>query len=141
MRIKPEYFILALIVVISLCYILGNREIENQDQLGTNSSLINITPDKLQDSISMGMSFVLFYQPNSDVCKNMECKLNRLALEKGKMVRFNTVNIKDENDVTDKYNISGTPNILLFKNGQEYKRIMGIVPFSNLEMIYERDLK
>mgnify|MGYP000941347874 CR=1 FL=1 len=141
MRIKPGYFILALIVVISICYILGNREINNQDQSGTNSSLINITPDKLQDSISVGISFVLFYQPNSDVCKNMEYKLNRLALEKGKMVRFYTVKIKDENDITDKYNISGTPNILLFKNGQEYKRIIGVVPFSNLEMIYERDLK
>lgn len=141
MRIKPGYFILALIVVIPICCILENREINNQDQSETNSSLINITPDKLQDSISMGISFVLFYQPNSNVCKNMEYKLNRLALEKGKMVRFYTVNIKDENDITDKYNISGTPNILLFKNGQEYKRIMGVVPFSNLEMIYERDLK
>lgn len=127
MRIKPGYFILALIVVIPICCILENREINNQDQSETNSSLINITPDKLQDSISMGISFVLFYQPNSNVCKNMEYKLNRLALEKGKMVRFYTVNIKDENDITDKYNISGTPNILLFKNGQEYKRIMGVV--------------
>lgn len=136
MRIKPEYFILALIVIVSICYIPENREINNLDHSETISYLINITPDKLQDSISVGISFVLFYQPNSNVCKNMEYKLNRLALGKGEMVRFYTVNIKDENDITDKYN-----NILLFKNGQEYKRIMGVVPFSNLEMIYERDLK
>lgn len=141
MRIKPRHFILALIVVILFCCILENREIENQDQSEINPSLRNITPDKLQDSISKGICFVLFYQPKSDICNNMESKLNRLALEKGKMVRFYSVNIKDEKDVTDKYNISGTPNILIFKNGQEYKRIMGVVPFSNLEMIYKRDLK
>lgn len=76
MRIKPKHFILALIVLISLCYILRSREIENQDQSGINSSLINITSDKLQDSISEGISFVLFYQPNSDVCKNIEYKLS-----------------------------------------------------------------
>lgn len=128
MRIKPEYFILALIVIVSICYIPENREINNLDHSETISYLINITPDKLQDSISVGISFVLFYQPNSNVCKNMEYKLNRLALGKGEMVRFYTVNIQAENDITDKYNISGTPNILLFKNGQEYKRIMG-APF------------
>ena len=83
MRIKPKHFILLLIVLSSLCYILGNREIENQDQSGINSSLINITSDKLQDSVSKGVSFVLFYQPNSDACQNMEYKLSRLALEKG----------------------------------------------------------
>lgn len=141
MRIKPRYFILALIVLISFCYILGNREIENQNQLEINPSLISIAPDKLQDSISMGISLVLFYQPNSEICKNMEYKLNRLALKNGKTTRFYRVNVKDEKNVTDRYNISGTPNILLFKNGQEYKRIMGVVPFSNLEMIYERDIK
>ncbi|MFR9166815.1 MAG: thioredoxin domain-containing protein [Dysgonomonas sp.] len=129
MRIKPEYFILALIVVISLCYILGNREINNQDQSGTNFSLINITPDKLQDSISMGISFVLFYQPNSDVCKNMEYKLNRLALEKGKIVRFYTVNIKDENDFADKYNISGTPNICYLRTDKNTSELWVLSPF------------
>lgn len=116
MRIKPGYFIFAQIVVIYLRYILGNREINNQDPSGINPSLINITPDKFQDSTSMKISFVLFYQPNSDICKNMEYKLNRLVFQKGKMVRFYTVNIKDENNVIYKYNISGTSNILLFKN-------------------------
>lgn len=91
MRIKPKHFILALIVVISLCYILGNREIDNKDQLEINPSLINIAPEKLQDSISKGICFVLFYQPNSGICKNMEYKLNRLALKKGKTIRFYTI--------------------------------------------------
>lgn len=42
---------------------------------------------------------------------------------------------------TGKYNISGVPSILLFRNGKEYKRIMGIIPAYNLKMIYERDIK
>lgn len=141
MDLKPGHFILALIILISFCYILEYLEIENKDQLEINPSLIKITPDKLQDSISGEVCFVLFYESNSGICKNMEYKLNRLAWEKHNKVRFYKINIKDKRDIAEKYNISGTPNILLFKNGHEYKRIMGVVSFSNLEMIYQRDIK
>lgn len=141
MRIKPVYFVLALVIFFAVCYFVGNNQLDENNMSVDNSYLIHVTPDNISDSISGKTCIVLFYISNSDVCKNMEYKLNQLAMSKDETIPFYTVNVDNEIKTIDKYNISGVPSILLFRNGKEYKRIMGVIPAYNLKMIYERDIK
>lgn len=141
MRITPGYFILALLALFLFCYLLSNNELYKTKYTEYNSSLINITSDKIPQCISKGHSLILFGDPNSILCKNMEYKLDILAKEKDKNISFYIVDIESEKSIVYKYHISGIPSILIFKDGKEYKRIFGIVPLDNLRMIYERDMK
>lgn len=141
MRIKPIYFIVAFAILVSACYFIGERQLF-KDQIPVNNlHLIFVAPNDISDSISDKTCAVFFYIPNSDICKNMEYKLNSLDINKGKYIPIYAINMDKETTIADKYNISGVPCILLFKNGQEYKRIMGVVSAYNLRMIYERDAK
>lgn len=81
---------------------------------------------------------VIFYQEYSDVCNKMMDNISKLSRDD---VKFYRVNVNDHPEVYKKYNISGVPSTLLFKNGQETDRIMGVVPVTNLEIIYKRATK
>lgn len=142
MRIKPEYFVFAIIVLVSVCYFLGNKQLGINNKSVDHSYLIDIMPDKFSDSISARTCFVLFYVPDSDICKNMEYELNLLAGNcKDNSIYFYSINVENEIGLTERYKISGVPTILLLKNGYEYKRIMGVISSFNLKLIYERDCK
>ena len=56
-------------------------------------------------------------------------------------IKIYKVNVDRYPELIDKYNISGVPSVLIFRKGIEDKRIMGVVPYSNLEMIYKRQIK
>lgn len=56
-------------------------------------------------------------------------------------IRIYKVNVNRYPHLIDKYNISGVYNILIFSNVIGNKRIMGVVSYSNLEMIYKRQIK
>ncbi|MFV0328489.1 MAG: thioredoxin family protein [Dysgonomonas sp.] len=81
---------------------------------------------------------VIFYQENSEVCNKMMHNISKLSRDD---VKFYRVNVNEHPDIYKKYNISGVPCTLLFKNGQEIDRIMGVVPVTNLEIIYKRATK
>lgn len=135
------HFVFTLVILVFICYYEGNRELDENRISIKNSHLIPVTPSSISDSISGKICIVFFYVSKSDVCRNMESKLNLLALSKGTAIPFYAVNMDNEIATIDKYNISGVPTILFFKNGKEYKRIMGVIPTSNLKMIYDRDIK
>lgn len=66
----------------------------------------------------------------------MSGKLSKIAYEYQGDVRFYKVNLDKYTDLNAKYNISGVPNIFMFENGEEIRRIMGVVFEHNLRKIY-----
>lgn len=140
-RLRPQHFVLALISLILFCHIQGNNMLKEKFQEAESSQLIDIGPESITDTISKGTCFVLFYTPGSALCLNMEQKLNKIASNRMESAGFYKVNISDSETIADRYNISGIPNILIFKDGKEQNRVMGIVPYSNLEMIYKREIQ
>lgn len=51
---------------------------------------------------------------------------------------FYEVDISQDKNLDIQYNISLVPLLIIFKEGKEQQRIMGIVPVSNMEMIRDR---
>ncbi len=133
---------MAFIILLVLCQLVSNNNRANEEPPLYDSSLIQIDSLSFFSSIRSGVCFVLFYKPNSIPCENMEKKLDRLAKDRTKQNHFFKINTADRcNFITNQYNVSGVPNILIFKDGKEKKRIMGIISYSNLEMIYQREIK
>lgn len=133
--IKPFHFILMFIGLTIVVWVISDN---NRSLLTTEGKLTDIDNIFFQDSLVLrDYSLVLFYVDSSDVCRKMEENLIRLKNETG-YTHIHKINADLYPDLVHKYNISGVPNILLLKKGIDHGRIMGVVSFSNIKMIYNR---
>ena len=57
-----------------------------------------------------------------------------------KEVKFAKINIDDNRELTDKYNVASIPCLVIFKNGKEVKRSLGAMSLVSLKNTYEQYL-
>ena len=58
-------------------------------------------------------------------CKMIAPELEKLAAEKNEQLRIGKLNVDDNRDTAMKYSISSIPTLLLFKNGEIVKKLIG----------------
>ncbi len=60
-------------------------------------------------------------------CKMIAPELEKLAAEKNEQLRIGKLNVDDNRETAMKYSISSIPTLLLFKNGQIVKKLIGVM--------------
>lgn len=136
-RFKVWHFCLLFVLLISGINIWAVIE-TNKNSNDINGEDIHIEELKDMSYIntdSSGVISIIFYQENSDVCNKMMSNINKIS---DINLKFYKLNINNHLDIYTQYNISGVPCTLIFKDGKEINRIMGVVPVTNLEIIYKR---
>ena len=73
-----------------------------------------------------------FYADWCGPCRMLRPTLEALSEERAD-VRFAAVNIDENPDLADEFDISSIPCVILFKNGAEADRSIGLVPKEALE--------
>ena len=73
-----------------------------------------------------------FYADWCGPCKALRPILEELSGER-EDVKFVSVNIDDEDELADEYDVSSIPCVMVFKNGQEAARSIGIKPKDAIE--------
>lgn len=67
------------------------------------------------------------------------CKMLRPILEevakKNDSVKFISVNIDDEDELAEDYNVSSIPCLVVFENGEEKARSIGLIPKEEVEKL------
>lgn len=53
-------------------------------------------------------------------------------------LKVTRVNIDDEEELAEKYNVSGIPCLVFLKDGKEVAREVGVMPLKKLEKVYEK---
>jgi len=133
-RFKPYYFILAFVLVIITISITGRIKLKNVPEAGNDEKLEELTSSLFKEVTQKNVvTGILVYSDNSDLCNKLEYRLYHLRNEI--QTEFYKINIADH---PEKYNISGTPSLLFYKNGYEIKRAMGMINESNLRLITKR---
>ena len=56
--------------------------------------------------------------------------------EKYPEIKVAKVNVDEENELANKYHVSGIPTLLLFKNGEVAKRSVGVVPIEDIVAMF-----
>jgi len=69
-----------------------------------------------------------FWAPWCGPCRMMGPILEELSEEYEGKVKFCKVNVDDEGELAQEYNIVSIPSIMLFKNGEIVNRSVGAVP-------------
>lgn len=131
---KAWHFALLIILFFVLTCIISENKVQKMPTLEKANNLAE-WPDSISNE---GVHFVLFYERNSDACKKVRYNLNLLAEQTSTNVTFLEIDIDNYPEYCEKYNISGIPNVLIFKNCTECGRIMGIVSLENMMLICNR---
>lgn len=140
--IKGIHFIILIIVFTVILYIVGNIHLVVSTSPITKDVMIELNETNFSDSIDQdSLCLVLFYTAESKSCNRMLNTLSKFAAEQVNKINIYKVDANKYPQVSYKHNISGSPSILIFKNGKEANRIIGVVSLSNLKMIYKRHLE
>lgn len=82
--------------------------------------------------VKKGLVLVDFWAPWCAPCKMIAPTLNEIAEEESDKITIGKVNVDENNPISQKYNIRNIPTLILFKDGKEIKRIMGVKPKKTL---------
>jgi len=138
-RFKSWHFVLVLVILIVATGFIGSSYVSNISDGDNIGNLTEITDDNFLENMTYDVNLVLFYSPDSDPCKKMEQNINEIASEETtKNKGFYKIDANKYPALFSQYNIPGIPSTLMFNKKGEVKRIVGVVPVSNLKMILKR---
>lgn len=141
LKAKDSHFIVLITLLTIFIYIYGRADMRGQSPDHIASCLSELDDHSFKDSISSGICFVLFYMENSQPCAKEIFLLNQIAKESSQTASFFKIDVEKYPKCSDNYKVSGAPSILIFDNGKEKRRIMGVVSLRNIEIIYDRYAK
>ena len=72
-----------------------------------------------------------FYAEWCGPCKMMSPIIDKIA-EENETVKVGKLNVDDAQDIAMKYNVMSIPTIIIFKNGTEFKRFVGVTSKSEI---------
>ena len=138
-RFKTWHFVLLFVLFFILVNIMGLISINgNSYSIENEIAQIEEIYDLSEIENSTEIVSIIFYKEDSNICGKMMHNINQLTSRNSKFYRSE---VTKNSELYKRYNISGVPCTLILKNGEEISRIMGLVPTSNLEIIYSRIAK
>ena len=95
------------------------------------------TQENFKELISEGVSLVDFNADWGVPCQMMKPVVEELA-EKVSEVKFISVNVDDEEELSEEYEVSTIPCLVLLKDGKEVAREVGVISPKKLEKMVRR---
>ena len=109
-------------------------------QGGNDMSVKHFSNDTFQSEVLQGSGPILvdFWAPWCGPCKMLGPVIDGLADELSGKAVVGKVNIDDEPDLAAKYGVVTIPTIILFKDGQEVNRLVGVQSKLTLTQMVEQ---
>lgn len=102
------------------------RKMKNTPVGPDNPQIKNLTDKTFSQQIGKGVTLVDFWASWCMPCKMMVPVLNELAGEVGDNVTVCKVNIEEYQSIAQKHSVRNIPTMLIFKNGKEVDRVVGV---------------
>lgn len=118
--------ILAVLVAIIAYFALAVRKMKRMPAVDDHEKILNLNDSNFKQMIASGVSIVDFWAEWCMPCKMMAPILNGVANEVPDGVKVCKLNVDQAKQTAAKYNVRSIPTMIVFKNGKEVKRIVGV---------------
>jgi thioredoxin 1 len=120
--------IIAVIIIAFLgtMYILARVKMKNIPVVADNEMILTLTDKNFQYQTKNRLVLVDFWASWCSPCRMMAPVLNELATELNGNSHVGKVNIEQYQSLAQKFQVRNIPTMILFKNGREINRFVGI---------------
>ena len=103
---------------------------------------IQLTDDTFDKEVLQSAQPVLvdFWAPWCGPCRMVAPVVEEIATEKAGQLKVSKMNTDENQQTAIQYNVLSIPTLIVFKNGQEVKRVTGAYPKKRLEAEIEPSL-
>ena len=88
--------------------------------------MINLDESSFSTSVANGVTLVDYWAPWCRPCLMQAPILEEVAGVLGDKATIAKVNIDDSPELADKFDVQGIPTLIIFKDGEVAKRLMGL---------------
>lgn len=118
--------ILALVVLLGAYVFISARRMKTLAATPQSVKIVTLTDRNFQQQIKSGLVLVDFWAEWCMPCKVMGPVLNQVAESLDGKATVAKLNVDHFQPVSSKYGIRNIPTLILFKNGKEVERFVGI---------------
>lgn len=141
---KIMYIIIGIIVII-VGYIVTSmtivkKKMNNYDPKNDSKEIINLTDNTFSKQINQGITLVDFWASWCQPCKIQAPIISNLADDINKKAKICKLNIEENPQIAKKLKIKNIPTIIIFKNGKEIERLIGLKTKNILKKTIEKHL-
>lgn len=119
-------FSILLVVVAVIGYIMYTAQKIKKMPDTTSEHIVKLTAQNFNQQTLKGIVLVDFWAAWCMPCKMLSPILNEVADEIGSKAKIAKLNIDEQQAIASKFNVRSIPTMILFKNGKEIDRIMGV---------------
>jgi len=118
--------LLILLILFGLLILNARHKMKSLKEVKESEKIKVFTDQNFQNKIKNGMVLVDFWASWCMPCKMMVPVLNEVAEEVNGKVTIAKVNVDEQKVTAAKFGIRSIPTMILFQNGREVKRIVGV---------------
>lgn len=118
--------IVSIVIVFVGLTIYNYRRIKNMPSVPENPNIKHLTANTFNQYVKSGIAIVDFWADWCMPCKLMMPVLNELANDKQHPFKVYKVNVDQQRSLAERFRIRSIPSLIIFKNGKEVKRLVGV---------------
>jgi thioredoxin 1 len=104
------------------------------------SSEINFNESNFDSTIGSGVALVDFFAGWCAPCKMQAPIVDKLAEKYAGKASVGKLNVDESQSVAQKYGVRGIPTLIVFRNGREVERLVGVQDEARLSAAIEKAL-
>lgn len=122
--------LLSFVGLLVAMFAYGYMKMKRVENVATSPNIIHLTDKNFATITRNGVTIVDFWAEWCTPCKMLVPVMNEIADELKGKVKVGKLNVEIQRQVAAKYNIRNIPTVIIFKNGKEIKRLVGVKPKS-----------
>ncbi len=128
MKMKVLIIAIVVIAVLAVLFIRSYNKMKNAPAVEDSELIEHLTAQNFEHKTKSGVVLVDFWAAWCMPCKMMAPILNEVAIATEDEAKIYKLNVDEQQQVAAKYGIRNIPTMILFKDGKEIERIIGVKP-------------
>jgi len=102
------------------------RKVKNMEDVPESNKIVILTKVNFNHQTKSGVVLVDFWASWCMPCKMLAPVINEIAEEVNGSAKIGKLNVEEQKEIAARFKVRNIPTLILFKNGQEVKRFVGV---------------